>query len=750
MPGWGWGESGVFGLSSTAAPSHEITLTQGGSAGDSGDGDQGKQAASESGKAASVPRPHIRSYSNGVRVETLRPHVFNGSLKHLRHVAPRFARPIPEEDMLPPGLHRFNHSVKPSHFVARAPVKSNPVTTPLPQTSFDGMNFHDNGAGWPPDTNGDVGPTDYIQTVNTSAAIYDKSTGTQSAAFTLNSLFSAAADGTPCVNNNEGDPVVVYDSFTDHWIITDFASTGNFTGTWYQCMAVSKTGDPVSGGWYFYDWQTSTTNLPDYPKFGVWPDALYMSANLFANSNGSYQGPEVFAFDKANMEAGLTATMQTFLVPNDSGFQPFSLLPANARVQAGSPPSGRPNIYVSTSEFSNALQAWAFHVDFTTPANSTFSAPTHVSINTYALGSPDIQEKSPGNLIDTLTDHSMMQNQYQDLSGTESLWDTQTVTGTNNRSAIQWYQIDVTGGTPGSRVQEGTVQPDSELNRLMPSGAVDKLGDYAVGYTTTNAQNPTALAYSGRLAGDPAGTLSNGEQTFLSGTGYQCCSFSNGRMNFRLGDYSAMTLDPDGCSFWYAGEYFKNNATVLNGDGTNDDNWQTRIAKFQLNPSCTPLVSGTIQGTVTDGSSNPIGGATVKAGSESTTTAGDGSYTLANLATGPYTVSVSAGTYGTGSAGVTVDRERDRDAELHPVRCSYRRLLHYDVAAGLQRLHREQRRHSDQPGGRDAGSIAGGRSEQHESRHIRHGSGYHYLDGADVHAGNQRDADSGGYPSVLL
>lgn len=43
-----------------------------------------------------------------------------------------------------------------------------------------------------------------------------------------------------------------------------------------QCIAVSRTADPVAGGWFLYDFPTSFTN--DYPKFGVWPDAYYMGS----------------------------------------------------------------------------------------------------------------------------------------------------------------------------------------------------------------------------------------------------------------------------------------------------------------------------------------------------------------------------------------------------------------------------------------------------------------------------------------
>ena len=48
----------------------------------------------------------------------------------------------------------------------------------------------------------------------------------------------------------------------------------------FQCFAVSKTGDPVTGGWNFYSIEIAG-GLDDYPKFGVWPDGIYMSANMF-------------------------------------------------------------------------------------------------------------------------------------------------------------------------------------------------------------------------------------------------------------------------------------------------------------------------------------------------------------------------------------------------------------------------------------------------------------------------------------
>jgi hypothetical protein len=133
-----------------------------------------------------------------------------------------------------------------------------PVTkaaAPAPTASFDGLDFATWGAGHPPDTVGDVGPTYYIQSINSSIGIYRKSDGFRVAAFTFNTFMSQGNFGNLCDNNNFGDPVILYDTFEDRWVITDFAfqvdGLGNVVNPpgAFQCFAVSKTGDPVSGGW---------------------------------------------------------------------------------------------------------------------------------------------------------------------------------------------------------------------------------------------------------------------------------------------------------------------------------------------------------------------------------------------------------------------------------------------------------------------------------------------------------------------
>jgi hypothetical protein len=250
---------------------------------------------------------------------------------------------------------------------------------PAPSTSFDGLDFATWGAGHPPDTNGDVGPTYYVQTINTSVGIYRKSDSALLAAFTFNTLMSQGSFGNLCDTNNFGDPVVLYDTFEDRWIITDFAfqldgsnNVVNPPGA-FQCFAVSKTGDPVAGGWNFYSIRI-VGGLGDYPKLGIWPDGLYMSADIFGYASGAaYQNPRVWALNKFQMYAGAPSVQ---VVTFDAPLADFAVLPSNARLQTGTPPPGTPNYFLSTWEFTNAVAVYKFHVNWASPLLSTYAPAT--------------------------------------------------------------------------------------------------------------------------------------------------------------------------------------------------------------------------------------------------------------------------------------------------------------------------------------------------------------------------------------
>jgi hypothetical protein len=508
--------------------------------------------------------------------EEVKPASFDGDVRSLPAEKPA-ERNVPELNLFGPEtpgkteLENEGATIADPAMQLDYPVMPN---IPAPSISFKGLDYQNWGAGFPPDTHGDVGPNHYIQAVNNSMAIYDKATGNRLAAFTFNTLFSGTS--TPCDDNNNGDPVVIYDHAANRWIVTDFAWTNVDNGPYYECFAVSKTGDPVSGGWWFYGYRADDATHPwlaDYPKFGNWPDALYMSMNMFdcsSNcSSGPYKGSAVYAFNKSDMFSGAALRSVRFYLSTSY----FSLLPSHWRT--ANPPSGAPNYFVANSTTAWALEVWKFAVNWTTPANSTFTGPTNVTISSYTM--PPATVPSSANALETLSDRLMTWNHYANIGGTESLWIAHTAgSASPNTAGIRWYQLNVTGGTIAtSPVQQSTYKPDS-THRFIPSLAVDKNGNMAVGFSASASGTNPSIRYAGRLASDPLNALSQGEATMITGGGSQSGNCGTSSCT-RWGDYASMSIDPvDSCTFWFTTEYYE----------TSGLNWQTRIGSFKY-PSCT-------------------------------------------------------------------------------------------------------------------------------------------------------------------
>jgi hypothetical protein len=307
---------------------------------------------------------------------------------------------------------------------------------------------------------------------------------------------------------NSGDPTVVYDQLADRYIVADFAWSNIQNGPYYECIAVSKTGNPVTGGWWLYAVRADDAGhpwLPDYPKMGIWPDGLYMTANMFDClnsdcSSANYEEVRVYAFNRSDLESG--AALRSVVVDHSCG-----VLQPCCPATCGAAPSraGQPaRVRVSTPSHS----VWKFHVVYGGPG-STFTGPTVVNQTSYTSATSTVP--SSGNNLDSLKERMMMQNQYRNLSGTESLWVNHTVrTSSTGPNGIQWAQINVTGGpvntTPVQQQIYGNVGNDG-IHRWMGSLAVDGQGNMALGYSASKAAMHPDIRYNGRLAANPGTPL---------------------------------------------------------------------------------------------------------------------------------------------------------------------------------------------------------------------------------------------------
>src|SRR5262249_37949038 len=159
--------------------------------------------------------------------------------------------------------------------------------------------------------------------------------------------------------NNDGDPIVQYDKANGRWIFTQFSVS---TTPFLQCVAVSTTSDAL-GSYNRYAFQYELFN--DYPKLAVWPDAYYITFNMFSST---FQGARVCAYDAAAMRAGLPATQQCFQMSNSIGGMLPSDLDGNA-----APPAGSPNFIVNFG--SSSLRLWRFPLPLSNPAQTTLPRP---------------------------------------------------------------------------------------------------------------------------------------------------------------------------------------------------------------------------------------------------------------------------------------------------------------------------------------------------------------------------------------
>ena len=553
-------------------------------------------------------------------------------------------------------------------------IQSNLLTTP--QANFEGLSNIDNsvnpailGFVFPPDTVGDVGPNHYVQATNLLFRVFSKAGAPLTPTQPISALFTAM--GGRCATTNNGDPIVLYDSFADRWIITQFVVSG--ATPFGQCFAISQTPDPT-GAYYTYDFVYPVNKFNDYPKFGVWPDGYYFTANQFNFAGTAFLGVGVGAFDREKVLRGDPTAGQIFFDLETTFPNAASMLPSDADGLTP-PPANAPNIvsYFGANEFGDpegdALIFFAFDANFANPMASTFTSVGNIPVAAFnpltPPGRDDIEQPAPAAAtaaLDSIGDRLMHRLQYRIIGNEEVLTTNHTVnagTGTTlatYRAGVRYYELRRPTGNTGLFTirNQQTYAPAADTHeRWMASAATDNQGNLALGYSIVNGSAATPLFpginYAGRLVNDPADTLPQAEQTLQLGTGVQTNTGS------RWGDYSALTVDPnDDCTFFYTQEYYQTTDPTP-ADAPFGVNWQTRVGSFRFT-ECTAPPKGTLTVNVTNCETGlPIQGASVTIdGNLYGSTLAGGSYST-QLSPGSYTVSVTAPNFltATGTATVT-------------------------------------------------------------------------------------------------
>jgi hypothetical protein len=398
--------------------------------------------------------------------------------------------------------------------------------------------------------------------------------------------------------------VVLYDRFTDRWLLSQFTTSGlNPDGSqnglpFYNCVAISQTGDPT-GSYYRYAFITTEPNgivyFPDYPKYGVWKDSYILTTRDFGLVTG--YGISVYALEKNKMINGQAKAraVQFFL---DSNVVPLELLgdgllPADVDGKT-KPKNDAPAPIVGTQDDGagyggtfDALNIWELRVLWNSTATASLTFSTQLPVAPFdsvfpcaptardCLPQPGITD--PAQYLDILSyrQRPTYRLAYRNFGTYESFVTNQSVEAAPAMAGVRWYEVRRTNGAY-SIFQEGTFAPNDGVHRWMGSAAMDWQGNMALGYSVVNGTSVfPGIRYTARLAGDPLGQMTQGEGTIINGSGVQRTT------NSRWGDYTSLNVDPvDDCTFWYVNEYY-----TAAGQASSTAGWQTRIASFKL-PGC--------------------------------------------------------------------------------------------------------------------------------------------------------------------
>ena len=415
----------------------------------------------------------------------------------------------------------------------------------------------------PPDCNGTVSPDYYMQMVNAKYTIYDKEGNLLAGPTDINTLFEGV-DGS---DNNDGDPIILYDSQADRWLAAEFSGVN--TDPDYMLIAVSETNDPT-GSWF--RWSYEMNGFPDYMKFGIWRDGYYMGVNANGNDDD-----DIYVFERDKMIAGDdNPQMVAFDNPNrpNSGFH--VVLPMDN--DGDFAPEGTPGQFITINDDAwggggDELWIYELHVDWNNTNNSTFQRVQTIGVEAFDsdFGNnwENIKQKDTDQKLDAIPQVLMHRAQYRNFGDHQTVVCVHTVdVDDTDHAGLRWYELQNTGNGWLIR-QQSTYAPDGD-SRWMGSIAMNGNKDIAIGYSVSSENTYPSIRYAGQSATENAnasGTLDVAETSIQEGNASQTSSE-------RWGDYANMSVDPaDDNTFWFTTEY------NISGDQKG-----TRIASFFFEP----------------------------------------------------------------------------------------------------------------------------------------------------------------------
>ncbi len=455
---------------------------------------------------------------------------------------PRFQKIRPDRRNLPQNPHALPDPIGPAFDRGVNPSVAHTVSAP----TADVATLADTSS-LPPDTMGDVGPTQYLVGVNGHIRTINKSTGMADGVLDadIDTFFSSVRNGA-----GTSDPRVRYDRRTSRWfvIIINVALPNR------NLVAVSNGATITSSTqWTFFQWTNTRTQggvggaascLGDYPTLGLDEDALYIGVNQFCGTgltSVDFDSTSLYVLRKSALTGGTLSVVQfDGVLPNSSSsgiYTPQGVDNFDANTNAGY------FIGVDNASFGTLIVRRVSN-----PAAAP-SLSSDILVNVPPTGFPiDVPHQGGVAPLDGLDDRLL-----QAVIRNGRLWTTHQIqlnasgaaSGSGGRNGVRWYELGNLGATP-SVVQSGTVFDSAAttplsyfMGAIMPNGQ----GHVALGMTQAGAAARVNAAVTGRLAGDPAGSM-DAPVAFSNNASF-AYNVQTGVSDQRWGDYSYTSVDPD-------------------------------------------------------------------------------------------------------------------------------------------------------------------------------------------------------------
>ena len=413
----------------------------------------------------------------------------------------------------------------------------------------------------PPDCNGAVGPTNYVEFINGRFAVFDKTNAVRVQSIT-NLLFWRQAGVTIPIHFDVTDPRIIYDPTSQRWFAAEIDfDTNNIVNSNHFLVAVSTTIDPA-GPWkgFAITADPSVSSTADFPTLGLDARGVYISGDMF-DASGNLVSSTLISIPKTNLLAA---------IPSVANFTRFPDLALNTRgiiLQSA--------IALDGTAGGNVLSTASLGVDLasgnfvTNKSLITFSVSNAAGPGTALLANPasltvpgytapiDPPQPNPNLTVDD-GDARFSGAVYRVNNVLYAVHNTQL----GSRAALRWYRISATNAVV---LESGTIA-DPVLDLFYPSIAASTNGTVVI---ACNGSSSTTFISCYATVGETIKGVTRFGNLLLLKSGAASYDDGSGGVS-RWGDYSSTCVDPtDPTTFWTIQMY-----------PSSVDQWSTQITEL--------------------------------------------------------------------------------------------------------------------------------------------------------------------------